>query len=400
MIRVYGFSLDSDWRFQENPDHSFTRRSPRLWGMDVRFSNKKEQDTFVELIQKLPIPRLDRLKTDENSCRLAITRESLDRLLKNNTGVLDTPFLNDLIKFKRAYFEPAPSPVLKIGGHHWDLSRQTVTMGILNVTPDSFSDGGKYTDVDHALSRAQELVSAGADILDIGGESSRPGAEPLPEKEERARVLPVLKAIRLEFSVPISVDTVKASVAGAALESGADMINDISGLRFDAKMARVVRDFDVPVVIMHIRGTPKNMQKNPVYKNLPGEILDFLDESRQMALQAGISRDKIIVDPGIGFGKLWFQNYQILGELAALKMLQSPILIGPSRKSFLGKVLNIAPDLRVEGTLVANAIGILNGANIIRVHDVKEAKKAAQIADMFAGKMAELQHQQPACVNI
>ncbi|NOY77625.1 MAG: dihydropteroate synthase [Calditrichaeota bacterium] len=259
-------------------------------------------------------------------------------------------------------------------------------MGILNVTPDSFSDGGKYGDPEHAQRRAFELVEAGADVLDIGGESTRPGAERLSVEEELGRVLPVLESVRGRLPVPISIDTTKAAVAREALNAGAALINDISGLRFDPEMASVAAEFDVPVIVMHLRGTPKTMQKNPQYKNLMGEILNELAESRARAQQAGISPEKIIVDPGIGFGKQWFHNYQILGELAALKMLESPILIGPSRKSFLGKILNSSPDERLEGTLVASTIGILNGAHLIRVHDVKEARRAARIADMFAGK--------------
>jgi len=386
MIRVYGFSLNSDWRFLENPGHLLVPRPPEIWGMDIHFSQKSEKKFWVEFARKNGIPEWEALPTDDHSCRLVVTRERVDQLIDWSGKTWGNVFVDDLKKFQKVYFDEYFPRPLTISDHTWDWKERTLIMGILNITPDSFSDGGKYLDPDRAQQRAYELVEAGADALDIGGESTRPGADSLSDDEELGRVLPVLEAIRGEIPVPISIDTTKASVAREALKAGANMINDISGLRFDPEMASVAAKFGVPVIMMHIRGTPKNMQENPQYKNLMGEILNELAGSQSLAQQAGISPEKIIVDPGIGFGKRWFHNYQILGELAALKMLESPILIGPSRKSFLGKILNRPPEERLEGTLVASTIGILNGAHIIRVHDVKEAGRAARIADIFAGK--------------
>ncbi len=386
MIRVYGFSQISDWRFREHPGQLTPPPSPKVCGMDVRFSKKSDKKLFVESVQKWGVCEWDASPADDYSCRLMVTRKTVDELIRRGAENREAQFVEDLKKFQKVYFDDYFPRPLAISDQIWDWRERTRIMGILNVTPDSFSDGGEYLDVDHARKRARELEEAGADVLDIGGESTRPGAEPLSDEKEIGRVLPVLEAIRNEISIPISIDTTKASVAHEALRAGADMINDISGLRFDPEMAFVVAEFDVPVVVMHIRGNPGNMQQNPRYGNLMSEILNELAESRSLALQAGISPEKIIVDPGIGFGKQWFHNYQILVELAALKMLESPILIGPSRKSFLGKILNRPPKERLEGTLVASTIGILNGAHMIRVHDVKEALRAAKIADFFAGK--------------
>jgi len=386
MIRVYGFSLISDWRFSEHPGQLMAPPSPKVCGMDVRFPKKSDKKLFIESVQKWGVSECETSPTDGYSCRLAVTRRTVDELIRCGTESWGTSFLEDLKKFQKVYFDDVFPRPLSISDQIWDWRERTRIMGILNVTPDSFSDGGEYLNVDRARARALELVEAGADVLDIGGESTRPGADPLSDEEEMDRVLPVLETIRHEIPVPISVDTTKASVAREAIEAGADMINDISGLRFDPEMASVIAQFDVPVVLMHIRGNPGNMQQNPQYGNLMGEILNEIAESRSLALRAGIPPEKIIVDPGIGFGKKWFHNYEILLELSALKMLESAILIGPSRKSFLGKILNQPPKERLEGTLVASTIGILNGAHMIRVHDVKEALSAAKIADVFAGK--------------
>ena len=386
MIRVYGFSLISDWRFLERPGQLIATPPPKVCGIDIRFPKKSDKKICMEYIQKWGLSECDASPTDDYSCRLAVTRRTIDELIRCSAENWGGPFLEDLKKFKKIYFDDYFPQPLAISDEIWDWKERTRIMGILNVTPDSFSDGGEYFDVDRARKRARELAEAGADVLDIGGESTRPGAESLSDEKEMKRVLPVLEAIRDEVSVPISVDTTKASVAREALQAGADMINDISGLRFNPEMASVIAEFDVPVVVMHIRGNPRNMQENPQYGNLMGEILNELAERRSFALQAGISPEKIIIDPGIGFGKQWFHNYKILVELAALKMLESPILIGTSRKSFLGKILNRPPKERLEGTLVANTVGILNGAHMIRVHDVKEAVRATKIADVFAGK--------------
>lgn len=254
-------------------------------------------------------------------------------------------------------------------------------MGILNVTPDSFSDGGRYLDLDAAVERALEMVAEGADIIDIGGESTRPGAEPVPTEEELRRVIPVIERLVDVVDVPISVDTTKSEVAQEALAAGAHIINDISGLQFDANMAKVVADFGAAVVIMHIKGTPRNMQDNPVYNDVVDEILSFLRRQVDTALAAGIPRDRIIIDPGIGFGKTTGHNLEILRRLRQFKELDLPVLVGTSRKSLIGNVLKLPVEDRLEGTAATIAVSIMNGADIIRVHDVKAMKRVAVMTD-------------------
>jgi len=255
-------------------------------------------------------------------------------------------------------------------------------MGILNVTPDSFSDGGKFFSKDHAVKQALGMEEEGADIIDIGGESTRPGAEKISVKEEIKRIVPVIGALATKTNIPISVDTYKSEVAKAALSAGASMVNDISGLRFDKKMSRVVAENRVPVVIMHIKGTPRNMQKAPAYTALVPEIMDYLREGIELARNAGVPDDKIIIDPGIGFGKTVGHNLELIKRLNEFAGFEKPVLLGPSRKSFIGKILGDLPvEERLEGTAAAIAVGIFNGANIIRVHDVKEMAQVAKVAD-------------------
>jgi len=255
-------------------------------------------------------------------------------------------------------------------------------MGILNVTPDSFSDGGRYFDKASAIRRAYEMVEEGADIIDVGGESTRPGSEPVPLQEEIDRTIPVIEEISKKIKVPVSIDTYKAEVARRALDAGASIVNDISGLRFDPEMPKVVSQYKVPVVIMHIKGTPRDMQANPIYEALIPEITDYFRESIRLAVESGITEDKIIIDPGIGFGKTFDHNLEIIKNLREFTLLEKPLLVGVSRKAFIGKILGDAPvSERLEGSEAAAAISILNGANIIRVHDVKEMKKVALVAD-------------------
>lgn len=264
----------------------------------------------------------------------------------------------------------------------FDFSQRTYVMGILNITPDSFSDGGLFFNAASAVGQALRMQEEGADIIDIGGESTRPGAEKISVKEEIRRIVPVIEALAKEVTVPISVDTYKSAVAEAAISSGASIINDISGLRFDSEMPGVAARHKVPVVIMHIKGTPKNMQQNPVYNALIAEIMDYLYGSIEIAREAGIPDNMIIIDPGIGFGKTVEHNLEIIRRLKEFEGFEKPILLGPSRKSFIGKILGGLPATdRLEGTAAAAAIGIFNGANIVRVHDVKEMVRVARIAD-------------------
>ncbi|MCG0278093.1 MAG: dihydropteroate synthase [Thermanaeromonas sp.] len=254
-------------------------------------------------------------------------------------------------------------------------------MGVLNVTPDSFSDGGLYFDLDRALERAYSMVEAGADIIDVGGESTRPGSDPVPLEEELRRVLPVVERLARELKVPISVDTYKAEVARQALERGATMINDITGLRADPRMPEVVARFGCPVVVMHIKGTPKNMQENPTYEDVVAEVKEYLLEGIRLAVEAGLPREKVIIDPGIGFGKTVDHNLEILRRLKEFKALGQALLVGTSRKSFIGKLLNLPVNERLLGTAATVALSIAGGADIVRVHDVGEMKQVVQMAD-------------------
>ncbi len=256
-------------------------------------------------------------------------------------------------------------------------------MGIINVTPDSFFSGSRRESVSDAIRTARAMIEAGATILDIGGESTRPGAEPVPPDEELKRVIPVIEAIRKEFpKVIISVDTYKAKVASAAIEAGADIVNDISGLSFDPDMPKAVADAGVGVVIMHIKGTPKNMQLNPSYENFTKEVMEFLLKQMEVAISSGIKENKIILDPGIGFGKRLCDNLEIFHLIPSIRSLGRPVLIGASRKSMIGILTEKkTPDQRLAGTLATTAIAIMLGANIIRVHDVAENADAAIVAN-------------------
>ena len=260
--------------------------------------------------------------------------------------------------------------------------QRTYLMGILNVTPDSFSDGGLFNTTSAALAQAQTMVDAGADIIDIGGQSTRPGAEQITLTEELDRVLSVLQVIRPKITIPISVDTTRAEVAQAAVEAGADIVNDISGGTYDPEMLPTVAKLDVPIMLMHIRGTPQTMQQHTDYQDLMGEIYSFLSQQIKAAITAGIQQEKIIIDPGIGFAKNYDQNLEIIRSLPTFKTLKCPILVGASRKSFIGKILNQPePKARVWGTAAACCAAIFNGADILRVHDVAEMRDVSLVAD-------------------
>ena len=262
-----------------------------------------------------------------------------------------------------------------------DFSSRTHIMGVLNVTPDSFSDGGKFFKSDDAVRQGMKMIEEGADTIDVGGESTRPGSDPLPTEEELSRVIPVIKSMSAKTDVPISIDTYKAEVARRALDAGAQMINDISALRFDPKMKEVASKYKVPIVLMHIKGTPKEMQKDPYYDDVIVEITEYLRQSIKMAEEAGIDREKIIIDPGIGFGKRLRDNLNILKNLKKFSILGCPILIGCSRKSFIGKILDLPAEERLEGSLAALAVAVMNGVNIVRVHDVKESERVVSLVD-------------------
>jgi len=267
----------------------------------------------------------------------------------------------------------------RLAGRSLDLSRRPCIMGILNVTPDSFSDGSRYLDLDRAVERAFRLVEEGADIIDIGGESTRPNVAPVDAEEELRRVVPVVERLSGRIPVPISVDTYKAVVAREALRAGAEIVNDVSGLTFDPAMATTVAEAAAGLVVMHTRGRPDSMQKDTTYGDLIAEVLDSLRNSVSTAVAAGVAKDRIVVDPGIGFGKSVQGNLEILRRLGEFESLQLPIFVGTSRKSFIGTVLGRDVDNRLFGTAATVALALANGASIIRVHDVREMR---DVADM------------------
>ncbi len=267
----------------------------------------------------------------------------------------------------------------RIGDRTYVRTGRPYIMGILNITPDSFADGGRYLEPEAALERAYRMVDEGADFLDIGGESSRPGAEPVPLVEELRRVVPVVKKLAKELNIPLSVDTTKAEVARRVLDAGARIINDISALGWDENMAQVVARSGAAVVLMHMKGMPRTMQERPAYDDLMDEVHAFLSERLAYAQDAGIPQERILVDPGIGFGKRLDDNFELLGRLREFCDL-APVLVGPSRKSFIGGVLDLPVNERLIGTAAAVAVAAVNGADVIRVHDVEEMRQAAVIA--------------------
>ncbi len=269
-----------------------------------------------------------------------------------------------------------------------DFAARPGVMGVLNVTPDSFSDGGRYTDVDAALRHALAMVEQGADIVDVGGESTRPGAEPVPAEEERSRVVPVIRALRSAWDGLISVDTRKASVARAALEAGADIVNDVSAMRHDAEMLQTVIAFGAGVVLMHMRGEPRTMQEQPAYRDVVTEVRDHLALRMEAAVAGGLDRGRICLDPGIGFGKTVEHNLDLLAGLPALGALGRPLLVGISRKSLLGALTGRSVEERGAAGLAAGVFAVLRGAHLLRVHDVKETCDAMAVVSMLERRAA------------
>jgi dihydropteroate synthase len=264
---------------------------------------------------------------------------------------------------------------------------RTLVMGVLNVTPDSFAGGGRFLSVEEALTQARRLIAEGADILDVGAESSRPGSDPVTEQEELDRAAPVVEKVANEFAVPISIDTYKAPVAEQCLALGATIVNDITGLR-DTAMMKVIKQHGAAAIIMHMRGTPKTMQQDVDYDDVVIDIRTFLAERIEAARSKGI--EEVVVDPGIGFGKTASQNFQLLQRLHEFRKLKAPVLIGPSRKSFLGSLASRLPvQERLEGTIAACCVGAMNGAAIVRVHDVRAVKRALEVVDAVRNAKAD-----------
>lgn len=270
---------------------------------------------------------------------------------------------------------------MQIGNRNFEIGNHTYVMGILNVTPDSFSDGGCYNQADAALFRVEEMIKEGVDIIDIGGESTRPGAIEVSPEEEMQRVIPVIKRIKERFDIPLSLDTYKAEVAKAGSEAGIDLVNDIRGLKADSKMAGIIADAQIPCCLMHNR-------RDSVYQNYIQDVLDDLEESLVLAKDAGITKDKIILDPGIGFAKTYEQNLELLNQLEVLHSFGYPILLGTSRKSVIGLTLNVPADERVSGTLATTVMAVMKGCSFVRVHDIKENVEAIKMTEAIlrAGK--------------
>lgn len=281
-------------------------------------------------------------------------------------------FLNSLGKNKS-------KSILKIAKKDFDLKNETVIMGIINTTPDSFFDGGKYLKIRDACERADKIVKEGAHIIDVGGMSTRPGSKPVNIKEELERTIPLINYIKKNHDILISIDTCRSEAAESAIKEGADIINDISGLVLDEKMKQVAAQSGANLILMHMKGTPENMQNNPVYDDLIGEIYDFFRIQTNIAISAGVRQENIIIDPGLGFGKTPEHNFEIIKKLSDFKSLGYPIMAGASRKSFTGLLLNLLPEDRLEGSLAAAALCVLNGASILRVHDVKETIRAIKL---------------------
>lgn len=268
---------------------------------------------------------------------------------------------------------------MKIGGKEFDVSKKTYIMGILNVTPDSFSDGGKYNRMDAALSHAEEMIRDGADIVDIGGESTRPGHTVITDEEEIARVVPVIEAVKSRFDIPVSIDTYKGKVAEAALKAGADLVNDIWGFKHDRRVAELTAQYGAACCLMHNR-------HEAVYQDFLEDMVQDMKECVSIAREAGVTEDKIILDPGVGFGKTYEMNLEAIHHVDVLHRLGFPILLGTSRKSVIGLTLDLPADQRVEGTLATTVIGVMKGCAFVRVHDVKENKRVIRMTEAILGR--------------
>jgi dihydropteroate synthase len=352
----------------------------KIEGIDPRTANLLKQ----EMLSVGGDAALDRKGLDCSSSStdalLMGTEKQFEKLFSKLEQYPDLhPFgqsLREILRnLSRAYY------TIRCRKRTFTLGKRTLLMGVLNVTPDSFSDGGLFFDKKTAIAHGLKMVEEGADFIDIGGESTRPGSKPLGLDEELRRVIPVIESLAKEVDAPISIDTYKSAVAKKAIEAGAQIINDISGLNLDPSLSQVAAKEDVPLVLMHIRGNPETMQKKIHYDSLFSEIIQYLRNSIQRAESAGVDPEQIIIDPGIGFGKTVEDNLLILKNLQEFKILGKPLLLGTSRKSFIGKILNADVTGRLEGTLSSIVVGALNGAHIIRCHDVLQAKRAIAIAD-------------------
>lgn len=358
-----------------------THLNIKLDGLTCAQANILKQDMLSLGGDAAVHSRAVNFKVDRTDCILMGTTKQFERLAKK-LRIQPFGLKQHALELSRLLHSiKSVPPQLKTVKKTFVFGERTFIMGILNVTPDSFSEKGIFFDTDSAVRRGMEMAEEGADIIDIGGESTRPGAEQVSAEEELKRVIPVIERLAPKIKVPISIDTYKAEVAKRAMEAGAEIINDISGLRFDHAMSHVAASSGAAVIIMHIKGTPKEMQLSPTYQSLITEVIGYLEEGIMIAEDAGIQPDRVVIDPGIGFGKTIEHNLTIMKNLEAFRALAKPILLGTSRKSFIGKVTGADVDDRLTGTAATLAIGIMNGADIVRVHDVKEGAQAARMAD-------------------
>ncbi len=362
----------------------------KVEGLDTRAASILKQN-MLSLGGEVSLPKdVFRFDGQTTSCIVSGTASQF-RLLRGK--LVNQPFglrrLNEEMREALHNLEGRRNRRLEIGGRSFDLDRRTLVMGTVNVTPDSFSDGGRFFSHPRAVDEAAAQAEAGADILDIGGESTRPGSDFISLEEELKRVIPVIREVVDGVDVPVSVDTTKAEVARQALEAGAAMVNDISAMRLDPGMPALVAEAGVPVCLMHMQGMPKDMQDDPRYEDLMGEVASFLRERAGEAEAAGIAPERILLDPGIGFGKTLAHNLEIIRRLDELEALGYPLVLGPSRKAFIGRILGLTVEERVEGTAAAVALGVANGADIVRVHDVREMVRVVRVAEAIAGKDGE-----------
>lgn len=358
----------------------------RPWATVLVTRLSRDEVHFLERVTReggMPELLPSDVRLEPPAALLTGTRAQLDRLL---TRAHANPEQHALaVAIAEALRGGVAGRRLALGGRTLPLGEHTYVMAVLNVTPDSFSDGGQFAALDAAVAHAEALIAAGADILDVGGESTRPGAEVVGVDEELSRVIPVIRAVRERSDIPISIDTTKAAVAREALKAGASMVNDISGLTFDEGLAPVIAETGAACCLMHIRQTPRTMQLNPTYDDVVQEVVDSLRAAIGRAMAAGVAHDRLIVDPGIGFGKTAGHNLFLMRRLGDLRVLGCPVLVGPSRKSFLGHVTRrAAPSDRLAGTLAAVSFAALMGVDVVRVHDVAEARDAIAVTRAIA----------------
>jgi dihydropteroate synthase len=360
--------------------HKAVHRVVKVSGIDVRAASIMKQEMLSkggEVAAPWALYKLEPGKTD--IVVMGTHRQFEDLLEKLKKQPFGLKKIGEEIRQTLSNYE-RPAGTIKAGRFELDLTARTQVMGIVNVTPDSFSDGGQFNSVDSAVQHAKQLVADGADILDIGGESTRPGAGFVDIDEELRRTIPVIERLAGEVNVPISIDTYKPEVASRALDVGATIINDISGLNNEGMVDLAVKS-GLPVVVMHMQGTPRNMQDNPKYGDVVFEVCQWLVERTEKLLAAGINKENIMIDPGIGFGKNFDHNLEILNRLAEFKSLGYPIVLGTSRKAFIGAILDSPADDRIEGTIATVIHGINQGAGIVRVHDVKQVSRACCVMD-------------------